>query len=126
MHGKTMYFFPAITLGEVKKFGRQTSLRKGTETGDKQWQAFDNIADDLQWKIIDGEIGIDDSEGNNDQVLIAYACLQLILFIPDLQSRPCFLCVYGYAGAGEDWERFCYRLVGGLAVSCPAIQKATR
>ena len=73
MHGKTMYFFPAITLGDVKKFGRQTSLRKGTETSDKQWQAFDNIADDLHWKILDGEIGIDDSEGKKDQVLIANA-----------------------------------------------------
>ena len=31
MHGRTMYFFPAITLGEMKKFGRQTSLRKGKD-----------------------------------------------------------------------------------------------
>ena len=105
MHGRTMYFFPSITLGEMKQFGRQTSLDKRNETSVKQWQAFDNIADDLHWKIIDGEIGIDDSGGNKHQVLIAYACLQLILFIPDLQSRPCFLCVYGYAGAAEDWER---------------------
>ena len=70
MHGRTMYFFPSITLGEMKKFGRQTSLFKGNEASDKQWQAFDNIADDLHWKIIDGEIGIDDSEGNKPLSLI--------------------------------------------------------